>query len=186
MNLGALPGEFDQSPHVSPSLIFVRQGEWAVSGKPDAVISTTLGSCVSACLWDPDFGVGGLNHIVLPSNPVIDRSSAALSVNAMEVLINDLLKLGAAKHNLRAKVFGGAQMLHMASRIGERNAEFVRGFLKTENIPIEGGDTGGDKARELRFIPSTGQVKQRFSTRDLVETVAPKPKPAASDDIEFF
>ncbi|SFA75759.1 chemotaxis protein CheD [Poseidonocella pacifica] len=173
-------------PDTRPKTVYVRQGDLAVSGDTDVVIATTLGSCVSACLWDPDRGVGGLNHIILPANPSTDRTSAAHGVNAMELLINDLLKLGARKSSLRAKIFGGSQMLSHASGIGLKNAEFVRAFLAAEGIPVDSSDTGGRMAREIRFWPTSGKAQQRLTSNQIREEISvPKPKPP-EDDIEFF
>ncbi|SFR03685.1 chemotaxis protein CheD [Poseidonocella sedimentorum] len=174
------------SRSIGSMTVYVGQGEQAVCDSPDTIITTTLGSCVSACLWDSARGAGGMNHIVLPATARLDGRSAAFGVNAMELLVNELLKLGARKSALRAKLFGGAQMLAHSSGIGARNAQFVQEFLQREGIPVMGGDTGGRMAREIRFWPSTGQARQRVSNAALKEDLSPVKVVPKQDDIEFF
>ncbi|MHA7833854.1 MAG: hypothetical protein ACX94A_05145, partial [Algiphilus sp.] len=106
------------------------------SGQP--VLATTLGSCVAACIYEEsDSGIGGMNHFLLPSG---DQASGRYGVYAMELLINDVLKLGARRDRLRAKVFGGGAVLAAVTSIdvGRQNATFVKRFLATEGIPITG------------------------------------------------
>lgn len=127
----------------------------------DVVLSTVLGSCVAACLWDPIRNVGGMNHFMLPDGQAEgDAPSARYGVFAMETLINDLVKLGAGRANLRAKVFGGGRVLKQVTSInvGGRNAEFVMRFLNLENIPVLGHDLEGVWARKVNFFPATARV----------------------------
>ena len=116
-------------------------GEYYCTFK-DMLIVTVLGSCVSACIRDRVSGIGGMNHFMLPdggdgSNPLIS-ASARYGTYAMEVLINELLKSGARRENLEAKVFGGGNVLRglTALNVGERNAAFVRAYLKAEGIRV--------------------------------------------------
>lgn len=125
-----------------------------------AVIYTLLGSCVSACLFDPLTHVCGMNHILLPGQPdfAVFNDSARYGVNAMEVLINEMTKLGAMRSRLVAKVFGGGQMLSATSpgkRPGMKNVEFVFEYLQMENIRVAGQDVGGPWARILKFHTDT-------------------------------
>ena len=126
----------------------------------NAVIVTVLGSCVSACLWDPALRLGGMNHFLLPGAGQDGGDSARLGVYAMEVLINRLLKLGAEKRRLVAKVFGGASVLEgmEALNIGEQNGAFVLGFLREEEIPVAAKDLYGICPRKVYFFPETGRV----------------------------
>jgi chemotaxis protein CheD len=137
-------------------------GEYYYTGK-DMLIVTVLGSCVSACIRDRVRGLGGMNHFMLPDggdpgNPV--SASMRYGSYAMEVLINDLLKAGARRENLEAKVFGGGAVLRgfSAMNVGERNAAFVINFLKTERIPVLAEDLNDIYPRKVYFFPRTGKV----------------------------
>jgi chemotaxis protein CheD len=137
-------------------------GEYYYTGK-DMVIVTVLGSCVSACIRDRVSGVGGMNHFMLPDGGDIDSpvsASARYGTYAMEILINDLLKAGARRENLEAKVFGGGAVLQgfNAINVGERNAAFVRSFLKTENIRILAEDLNDVHPRKVYYFPRSGKV----------------------------
>lgn len=138
-------------------------GEYYYTGK-DMLIVTVLGSCVSACIRDRVTGVGGMNHFMLPDggadteNPV--SASARYGTYAMEILINDLLKAGAKRENLEAKVFGGGAVLRGFSslNVGERNAQFVRDFLRMENIRVVAEDLNDIHPRKVYYFPRTGKV----------------------------
>ncbi|OON62259.1 chemotaxis protein CheD [Massilia sp. KIM] len=136
-------------------------GEYYYTGK-NMLIVTVLGSCVSACIRDRMSGLGGMNHFMLPdggdSGPV--SASMRYGTFAMEVLINDLLKAGARREHLEAKVFGGGAVLRgfSAMNVGERNAAFVQQFLKTERIPVLAEDLNDIYPRKVYFFPKTGKV----------------------------
>ncbi|RQO36225.1 chemoreceptor glutamine deamidase CheD [Herminiimonas sp. KBW02] len=138
-------------------------GEYYYTGK-DMLIVTVLGSCVSACIRDRVTGVGGMNHFMLPDgggdadSPI--SASARYGTYAMEILINDLLKAGARRENLEAKVFGGGNVLSgfTSINVGERNAQFVRNFLKVENIRIVAEDLNDIHPRKVYYFPRNGKV----------------------------
>ena len=137
-------------------------GEYYYTGK-NMLIVTVLGSCVSACIRDRITGLGGMNHFMLPDggdtgSPV--SASMRYGSFAMEILINDLLKAGARRENLEAKVFGGGAVLRgfTAMNVGERNASFVVNFLKTERIPVLASDLNDIYPRKVYFFPKTGKV----------------------------
>ena len=137
-------------------------GEYYYTAK-DMLIVTVLGSCVSACIRDRTRGLGGMNHFMLPDggepgNPV--SASMRYGTYAMEVLINDLLKSGARREHLEAKVFGGGAVLRgfSAMNVGERNATFVINFLRTERIPVVAEDLNDIYPRKVYFFPRTGKV----------------------------
>ncbi|KQN70455.1 chemotaxis protein CheD [Duganella sp. Leaf61] len=137
-------------------------GEYYFTNK-DMLIVTVLGSCVSACIRDRTTGLGGMNHFMLPDgggdgSPV--SASARYGTYAMEILINDLLKAGAKRENLEAKVFGGGAVLKgfTAINVGERNAAFVLNFLKTERIRVVAEDLNDIHPRKVYFFPRTGKV----------------------------
>ena len=129
--------------------------------REDMVLSTVLGSCVAACIWDDTVPVGGMNHFMLPDGQLEgDGRSARYGLFAMETLVNELVKLGARRGNLRAKVFGGGRVLKQVTSInvGGKNAEFVLRFLELENIPLMGHDLEGVWARKVTFFPLTARV----------------------------
>ena len=138
------------------------------------LIVTVLGSCVSACIRDRVTGLGGMNHFMLPDGGGDAGSPVSASMRygtyAMEVLINDLLKAGARREHLEAKVFGGGAVLRgfTAMNVGERNAAFVMHFLKTERIPVLAEDLNDIHPRKVYFFPRTGKVlvKKLMQTRN--------------------
>jgi chemotaxis protein CheD len=137
-------------------------GEYYYTGE-DMMITTVLGSCVSACIRDYVSGIGGMNHFMLPdngdgSNPL--SASMRYGTYAMDVLINDLLKAGARRENLEAKVVGGGAVLKgvTAINVGERNAEFVINYLKREKIRVLAEDLNDIHPRKVCFFPRTGKV----------------------------
>lgn len=138
-------------------------GEFYFTGK-DMLIVTVLGSCVSACIRDRVSGVGGMNHFMLPDgggdvdNPV--SASMRYGTYAMEVLINELLKAGAKRENMEAKVFGGGNVLRgfTAINVGQRNAQFVLDYLRTERMRVIAEDLNDIYPRKVYFFPKTGKV----------------------------
>ena len=143
----------------------------------DLMVSTVLGSCVAACIHYPVINVGGMNHFMLPDGDLNSPASATMRYGAfaMEVLINELLKAGAVRERLQAKVFGGGAVLASMQQmnIGERNAAFVLKYLALERIPVAAQDLGGDHPRRINYFPRTGQVRMRkLTTANRVHVVA--------------
>ncbi len=136
-------------------------GEYYVT-KRNMLIVTVLGSCVSTCMRDPDVLIGGMNHFMLPQRGGDPKSPISMSARygayAMEVLINQLLSLGAKRDRLEAKVFGGGRVLAGMTDVGQRNAEFVREYLRHERIKISAEDLGKTYPRKVYFFPQTGKV----------------------------
>jgi chemotaxis protein CheD len=137
-------------------------GEIYASSTP-IVIETILGSCVSVCMFDSERKVGGMNHILLPGKADMGNfdGAARYGINAMEMLINNLMKLGARRMNLQSKIFGGAhiiQSLHRDNSPGLKNVSFVEKFMQIENIPIISRDTGGVNGRRIYFHTNTADV----------------------------
>lgn len=158
--------------HLAGHLYFERQfncmaakvlpGEYYWTAK-EMVIVTVLGSCVSACIRDRQSGVGGMNHFMLPSGGESDNPlsvSMRYGTHAMEILINELLKAGAARQNLEAKVFGGGNVLAglQALNVGERNALFVQEYLQAEKIRVVAEDLNDIYPRKLAYFPRTGRA----------------------------
>jgi len=138
-------------------------GQWHAAR--EGAITTVLGSCVSTCLWDPLTRIGGMNHFMLPGDTASPNSpwaaSARFGLYAMEVLINDMLRLGADRRRMVAKVFGGAQLLSGFDRldVGAKNSEFVLEFLRVEGIRVAAQDLLGVCPRKVHFLVDTGKVQ---------------------------
>ena len=139
----------------------VLPGEYFVS-TTSVLMVTVLGSCVSACIRDREKGIGGMNHFMLAESAETGAvsSSARYGTYAMEILINHLLKMGARRSNLEAKVFGGGRVMATlsSSQVGERNSRFVKTFLETEAIPTVAEDLLDVYPRKVYFFPDTGRV----------------------------
>ena len=140
-------------------------GEYYVTGR-DMLLVTVLGSCVAACIRDPKTGLGGMNHFMLPEsgdrNDVLS-SSMRYGGYAMEVLVNQLVKMGANRARLEAKVFGGGAVLRgfTTVNVGERNSEFVLEYLETERIKVVSQDLMGLYPRKVYYFPASGRVMVR-------------------------
>ncbi len=193
-------------PHFAKHLYFDRHfgcmaarvlpGEYYFTSA-DMAILTVLGSCVSACIRDRETGVGGMNHFMLPSGGDDGPASESMRYGAMamEILINQLLKAGAQRNRLEAKVFGGGRVLSgmAAMNIGERNAQFVRDYLRAEKIPVVAADLNDVHPRKVAYFPSTGKAmvrklataSPRLAEFEKQYSTALKTKPVAGD-IELF
>lgn len=156
-----LPGQanlFYFDSHFQCSAVKVLPGEHFVSGD-DLLITTVLGSCIAACLWDAQQRVGGMNHFLLPDSDA-PEASGRYGAHAMDLLISEMLKLGACREHLQAKIFGGAQVMHSFKtlNVGERNTQFVRQYLSTERIALVSEDVLGLYPRKLCYFPATGRA----------------------------
>lgn len=144
------------------------------SSKIPVIISTILGPCAAVCLFDPVTFIGGMNHILLPGegNVAINNSDSRYGITAMELLINQMMKLGADRFRLTAKVFGGASILSAISSefcMGMRNIDFVVNFLITENIPILNYNFGGVDSRRIYYHTDTGDVLlKRIKSKEMM------------------
>ncbi|HVI58847.1 MAG TPA: chemoreceptor glutamine deamidase CheD [Luteimonas sp.] len=155
------PGSyFDSALHTHA--IRLLPAEYRASDRPLALV-TLLGSCVAACLYDPALSLGGMNHFMLPGGAGNDATSARYGAHAMELLINDLLKRGARRQRLQAKVFGGGNVLSGFHNdpIGTRNAAFVVEYLAAERIPVLAQDLGDVHPRKVCFFVQTGRTLVR-------------------------
>lgn len=160
----------------------VHQGEFIISDNPEEVLNTILGSCIAVCLWEPRSRVGGMNHFLLPDSGCDNNTTVKYGAHAMEMLINSILKKGARRSLLEAKVFGGARMSSSFQDIGKANAEFAFSFLKTEGIPCISKSVGGDQARKVRFWPATGKAQQSLIAGMQVKEAVPTLKKAPMQD----
>jgi chemotaxis protein CheD len=158
------PGEasfFYYDAHFANEAVKILPGEYFVHDE-DILVMTTLGSCIAACLWDRDRRIGGMNHFMLPevSGSGGGADSGRYGSYAMELLINELLKRGASRLSLEAKVFGGGAVIAGMSTInvGERNTAFVLDYLRTERIPVVSKDVMDIYPRKVCFLPHSGKA----------------------------
>lgn len=179
-------------------------GEFYVSLAGEMIV-TTLGSCVAACIRDRKYGIGGMNHFMLPvqgenSSPQWGSSAISAATRygnwAMEYLINEILKNGGRRENLEVKLFGGGKVLNgiQTMDVGGRNIQFVMTYLRDEGIPVAAADVGDIYPRKVLYFPDTGSVKVRKLKRVENDTVFQREttyskqisqKPAEGD-IELF
>jgi chemotaxis protein CheD len=163
---------YDKHEHCEVVKIFA--GDWYATNKGE-MLATILGSCVSACVRDPVIGAGGMNHFLLPGNETNDSEAsdaARYGVFAMESLLNGVFKLGGRKERLEIKVFGGGNVLKNSVRIGSKNAQFIRDFLRREGYRIVTEDLEGEHPRRLHYYPATGKVMMRLLMRKEDNVVA--------------
>ncbi len=188
------PGSYFD-PVLKTEAIKLLPSDYRVTDRPIALV-TLLGSCVAACLYDPMLQVGGMNHFMLPGGEA-ESVSSRYGAHAMELLINDLLKRGARRSRLQAKVFGGGNVLSgfYSDPIGTRNACFVLEYLAAEHIPVIAQDLGDIHPRKVCFFAQTGRtlVKRLPSARNDVIVDAERAyygrlarEPVASGSVELF
>jgi chemotaxis protein CheD len=168
------------------------------ASKRNILIVTVLGSCVSVCLRDPVARIGGMNHFMLPDragNSSLLSEPARYGAHAMEMLINNLLSMGAQRSRLEAKVFGAGRVLPGMTDVGARNAQFALEYLERERITIKASDVGGEQARKVYLFVETGRVLVKEITQLRNDTVMNRErayaveigaKRIAGGDIELF
>ena len=189
------PGEasfFYFDNHFRSEAVKVLPGEFFVHNE-DLLIMTTLGSCIAACIWDRDRRVGGMNHFMLPEGT---GDSGRYGSFAMDQLIGELVKRGATRSSMEAKVFGGGAVLGGMNTInvGERNTRFVMDYLRTERIPVVSKDVLEIYPRKVCFLPASGKamVKRLAATHSEAfveqDRVAQQrtAQPAAGGSIDLF
>ncbi|MFQ5645379.1 MAG: hypothetical protein ACE5GM_00465 [bacterium] len=145
--------------------VIIHPGEYYAS-KEDKIISTILGSCVSACMMDFENNVFGMNHFMLPGRisdkeDYVSSETGRYGMYAMELLIGELLKAGAHRKNFQAKIFGGGKVLrfrHSDGDIPSSNILFAKTFFQKEKIHVISEDVGGDYGRKILFFSRTGRV----------------------------
>lgn len=169
------PGEasfFYADHHFQYDAVKVLPGEYFVANE-EIVIMTVLGSCIAACIWDGRARLGGMNHFMLPDGDTGDGSGRYGSF-AMELLINEMLKLGARRETMQAKIFGGGQVMagFTTMNVGERNTRFVQEYLSTERIPIVSQDVLDIHPRKVCFFPVTGKALVKRLAHSHPETLA--------------
>jgi len=158
-------------------------GEYYATAQP-ALLRTLLGSCVAACLYDPVKGVIGMNHFLLSNRryarniPAVLSEAGRYGIHAMELLINEMLKLGARRENLHAKAFGGGSIYLLTEArdnffcVGDVNSRFIREFLKNDGIPLVAEDLGGEAARVIHFLNDDYSVHVKKIGKTTASTLA--------------
>jgi chemotaxis protein CheD len=170
-----------------PGRIHVGQGEHYVTGDPNVMLTTILGSCVAMCLRDPRTGVGGMNHFLLPEGAGAGTDAGRrYGAYAMELLINEVLKAGGRRDDLQAKLFGGGRMFDALKDVGGANADFAERFLRDEGIPLVGGSLRGSGGRRVQYWPSTGRALQRAVTDQHLPVPPPPPARELAGAVELF
>lgn len=147
---------FFYDAHFKNAAVKILPGEYFVDTE-DLLVMTTLGSCIAACLWDRTAGIGGMNHFMLPEG---NGDSGRYGSFAMELLINEMMKRGANRGRMEAKIFGGGAVISGMNslNVGERNTNFVIDYLKTERIPIVSKDVMDVYPRKVCFLPHSGKA----------------------------
>ncbi|HEY6878677.1 MAG TPA: chemotaxis protein CheD [Polyangiales bacterium] len=155
--------------------VTIRIGGVFASDRP-AVVRTVLGSCVAACLYDPVSRVGGMNHFMLPSSDDVLRADdpARYGLQAMELLLGQMQRLGARRSRLIAKIFGGGHVLATASSdrsVAARNVEFIRSYAREEKLQIASQDLGGSAPRAVHFYTNTGKALVKQLSKNAVPEI---------------
>lgn len=168
----------------------VMQGEAKASCDQQMEMNTILGSCVATCLFDPVARVGGMNHFLLAEPPEGEgpkKFDNSYGLFLMELLVNEMLKIGAEKRRLKGRLYGGANLNPDLSPIGTANATFARNFLRNEGIANVFEDLEGTSARRVQFRPTSGMVRCQLVAGQSAPTQKPVARPQSSiGTVELF
>jgi chemotaxis protein CheD len=180
------PGEagfFFWDAHFKNDAVKVLPGEFFVHDE-DILVMTTLGSCIAACLWDREKRVGGMNHFLLPdagSGAGGGADGGRYGSFAMDLLIGELVKRGATRATMEAKIFGGGAVISGMNSInvGERNTAFVLDYLRTERITVVSKDVMDIYPRKVCFLPASGKAMVKRLASANTEALAAQERAAA-------
>lgn len=172
----------DQSPETFNNLkvVNVKMGELYITEKTE-IISTVLGSCIAACVRDREYGIGGMNHFMLPNFSVKENNTweytsvntaARYGTHAMEFLINSIIERGGKRNNLEFKLFGGGDILGIFSSVGSNNVRFIREYMNIEGYGIASECLGASYPIKLHYFPATGVAKVKRLDDKAVEIAA--------------
>ena len=172
---------FYYDAHFRNNAVKILPGEFFVHDE-DILVMTTLGSCIAACLWDRERHVGGMNHFMLPE-ACGAADGGRYGSYAMELLINELIKRGATRATLEAKVFGGGAVIAGMSslNVGERNTRFVLDYLKTERIAVVSKDVMDVYPRKVCFLPASGKAMVKRLAPTHTEALVAQDRAAAQN-----
>ncbi len=177
---------FFYDAHFQNDAVKVLPGEFFVHDE-DILVMTTLGSCIAACIWDRDRRVGGMNHFLLPDGcgpHGSDGDSGRYGSFAMDLLIGEMVKRGATRSGMEAKVFGGGSVVSgmTSMNVGERNTAFVLDYLRTERIPVVSKDVLDIYPRKVCFLPASGKAMVKRLASANTEALAAQERTAATRD----
>ncbi|WP_448189305.1 chemotaxis protein [Azospirillum sp. sgz301742] len=154
------------NPQFRAHTLKVFLGHHLVSDKTDVMMVTTLGSCVAACVCDPEAAIGGMNHFLLPDVPESEIGHAGTAARygsvAMERLINEILARGGKRSRLEVKLFGGARVIESSLDVGRKNAAFALDYVRREGLKLVGQDFGGGSARRVHYFPHSGRAMRKL------------------------
>jgi chemotaxis protein CheD len=174
---------FFYDAHFRNEAVKVLPGEFFVADE-DLLVLTTLGSCIACCLWDRDKRIGGMNHFLLPDSGSGGGGgdSGRYGSFAMDLLIGELVKRGATRSTMEAKVFGGGAVISGMNTInvGERNTAFVLDYLRTERITVVSKDVMDIYPRKVCFLPHSGKAMVKRLASANTEALAAQERAAAS------
>lgn len=172
---------FFYDAHFRNDAVKVLPGEFFVA-EEDLLVMTTLGSCIAACLWDRDKRVGGMNHFLLPEGNGREGDSGRYGSFAMDLLIGEMVKRGATRSTMEAKVFGGGAVISGMNTInvGERNTAFVLDYLRTERITVVSKDVLDIYPRKVCFLPASGKAMVKRLASANTEALAAQERAAAT------
>ncbi|MDO9072247.1 MAG: chemoreceptor glutamine deamidase CheD [Rubrivivax sp.] len=178
------PGEasfFFYDAHFRNDAVKVLPGEFFVHDE-DILVMTTLGSCIAACIWDREKRVGGMNHFLLPDGGSGSADSGRYGNFAMDLLIGELVKRGATRATMEAKVFGGGAVISGMNSInvGERNTSFVLDYLRTERITVVSKDVMDIYPRKVCYLPASGKAMVKRLASANTEALAAQERAAAN------
>ncbi len=178
------PGEasfFFYDAHFRNEAVKVLPGEFFVYDE-DILVMTTLGSCIAACIWDRDKRIGGMNHFLLPDTGGGGGDSGRYGSYAMDLLIGELIKRGATRGGMEAKIFGGGAVISGMNTInvGERNTAFVLDYLRTERISVVSKDVLDIYPRKVCFLPQSGKAMVKRLASANTEALAAQERAAAT------
>jgi len=163
---------FDNS--LQANVVKISPGDYYITDQKE-IITTVLGSCISACVRDKRMKIGGMNHFMIPvkcahtSHPEQDMDTR-YGTYAMEHLINDIYKHGGSRRNLEIKLFGAGNVLVGNGDVGVKNIKFIYDFMRIEGYKITSEDLGGDFPRRINYCPMTGKVMmKRLVSANLVD-----------------
>ena len=173
---------FFYDAHFRNEAVKVLPGEYFAHDDDDVLLMTTLGSCIAACLWDREKHVGGMNHFLLPEGNGKDGDSGRYGSFAMDLLIGEMVKRGATRSTMEAKVFGGGAVIGGMSslNVGERNTQFVLEYLRTERITVVSKDVLDIYPRKVCFLPASGKAMVKRLASANTEALAAQERAAAT------